>query len=147
MKVKLTSVMGKFNHPNHNGRIYDSKMMEEAIKKFNEGGLKICELNPGYERFFEHSVSNAVGNIKDVWVENGEMVGTVNLLDTPKGEIAKEIMGSTEGHKLKLFPRMTGNVVPIYDEDGNLKHDENNNPICEITNVDIESIDIIFEGD
>lgn len=102
--IELTSIMGDFNHPNHNGRIYDSKMMEDAIKKFSQ------------------------------------LVGKVELLDTPKGKVVEKLVNN---HDFKLAPRMTGEAIPVLDDNGNQKFDENNNPIYKITNVNIESIDII----
>ena len=102
--IELTSIMGEFSHPNHNGRVYNSKTMEEAIRKFSQ------------------------------------LVGKVELLDTPKGKIVEKLI---DNHDFKLAPRMTGEAIPALDDNGNQKFDENNNPIYEITNVNIESIDII----
>lgn len=137
--IELTSIMGEFNHPNHNGRIYDSKMMEEAVRKFNENGLKTCEVYP-FEDFFSHHLENVVGKVENLWIENNQLEGKVELLDTQKGKIIEKLINN---HDFKLAPRMTGEVFPVLDDNGNQKFDENNNPICEITNVNIESIDII----
>jgi hypothetical protein len=137
--IELTSIIGEFNRPNHNGRVYDSKMMEEAVREFNENGLKTCEVYP-FEDFFSHHLENVVGKVENLWVENNQLVGKVELLDTQKGKIIEKLINN---HDFKLAPRMTGEAIPVLDDNGNQKFDENNNPICEITNVNIESIDII----
>ena len=137
--IELVSIMGEFNHPNHNGRVYDSKMMEEAVRKFNENGLKTCEVYP-FEDFSSHHMENIVGKVENLWIENNQLVGKVELLDTPKGKIVEELMNNND---FKLAPRITGEAIPVLDDNGNQKFDEDNNPICEITNVNIESIDII----
>lgn len=59
MEIEMKCVMGELNHPNHNGRIYDSKMMQEAIDKWKESGNKMVELNPHYgniEHFSEYKL-------------------------------------------------------------------------------------------
>ena len=137
--IELTSIIGDFNHPNHNGRIYDSKMMEEAIKKFNENGLKTCEAYP-FEDFSSHHMENVAGKVENLWTENNQLVGKVGLLDTPKGKAVEKLINN---HDFKLAPRMTGEAIPVLDDNGNQEFDESNNPIYKITNVNIESIDII----
>lgn len=140
MELDLKCVMGELDHPNHNGRIYDSNMMKEAIEKFNKEGNKICELNPDYENFLSHNLTNTAGKVENILVENNQVYGKIELLDTPKGEVVKELIN--KGCEFKLNPRMLGERVPVLDEEGNQKTDENGNPIYNITNVKLISFDL-----
>lgn len=140
MEIGLKCIIGELNHPNHNGRIYDSNMMKEAIENFNKEGNKMCEINPDYENFSSHNLANTVGNIEKIWVENNKIYGKVELLDTPKGKIVKECIN--EGCEFNLNPRMLGERVPVLDEEGNQKIDEDGNPIYDIKNVELVSFDL-----
>ena len=140
MELGLKCIMGELDHPNHNGRIYDSNMMKEAIEKFNKEGIKICELRPDYENFFSHNLSNTAGKVENIWVENNQVFGKIELLDTPKGKVVKELIN--EGHEFKLNPRILGNKVPVLDEEGNQKIDEDGNPIYDMKNVELVSFDL-----
>lgn len=141
MEIEMKCIMGELNHPNRNGRIYDSKMMQEAIDKWKKEGSKIVELNPDYNNFTTTNISKAVGITKDIWVENGEVLGKIELLDTPQGKIVKDILKS--GQNVNFAPRMLGERVPVLDEEGNQKIDKYGNPIYEIKNVEIVSLDIV----
>lgn len=140
MELDLKCVMGELDHPNHNGRIYDSNMMKKAIEKFNKEGNKICELNPDYENFLSHNLTNTAGKVENICVENNQVYGKIELLDTPKGEVVKELIN--KGCEFKLNPRMLGERVPVLDEEGNQKTDENGNPIYNMTNVKLISFDL-----
>jgi len=140
MELNLRCIMGELDHPNHNGRIYDSNMMKEAIEKFNKEGIKTCELQPDYENFLSHNLTNTAGKVENIWVENNQVFGKIELLDTPKGKIVKELMN--EGCKFKLNPRILGEKIPVLDEEGNQKIDENGNPIYDIKNIELVSFDL-----
>jgi len=140
MELDLRCIMGELNHPNHNGRIYDSNMMKKAIEKFNKEGNKICELHPDYENFLSNNLINAAGKVENIWIENNQVYGKIELLDTPKGKVVKELMD--KGYEFKLNPRMLGDREPVLDEEGNQKIDENGNPIYTIKNVKLISLDL-----
>lgn len=140
MELDLKCVIGELDHPNHNERIYDSNMMKKAIEKFNKEGNKICELNPDYENFLSHNLTNTAGKVENILVENNQVYGKIELLDTPKGEVVKELIN--KGCEFKLNPRMLGERVPVLDEEGNQKTDENGNPIYNMTNVKLISFDL-----
>jgi len=140
MELDLRCIMGELDHPNHNGRIYDSNMMKEAIEKFNKEGIKFCELNPNYENFLSHNLTNAAGKVENVWVEDNQVYGKIELLDTPKGKVVKELIH--EGREFNLNPRILGDKVPVLDEEGNQKIDKDGNPIYNMKNIELVSFDL-----
>lgn len=140
-ELELECIMGELNHPNHNGRIYDSNMMKEAIEKWQKDGNKIVELNPNYDDFMKPNILNAAGEAKDIWMEDNKVIGKIQLLDTPQGKVAKEMFNT--GKELYINPRMLGEKEPALDENGNQKFDENGNQIYEIKDVQVISFDIV----
>lgn len=144
MEIEMKCIMGKLNHPNHNGRIYNSDMMENAINKWKKDGNKMVELAPDYgqlDHFSESHIKNIVGSVKDIWIENGNVFGKVQLLDTPRGKIAKEMINA--GKEFQISPRMLGEKIPVLDEEGNPKFDDEGNQIYEIKDVNVISFDIV----
>lgn len=144
MEIEMKCIMGELNHPNHNGRIYNSDMMENAINKWKKDGNKLVELDPDYgqlDHFSESHIENTVGSVKDIWIENGNVFGKVQLLDTPRGKIAKEMINA--GKEFQINPRMLGEKIPVLDEEGNPKFDAEGNQIYEIKDVNVISFDIV----
>ena len=152
LKAKIIG-LDNLNKPNHNGRIYNLKDVQNAIDKYiNKEYVKFCELNPNYgelthdfEHFYSTKLSNIVGKVNKVFIENNETFGKIELYDTPKGNTVQNIINT--GHDIQLGARMTGNVEIVYetDENGNKipKLDENGNIIKEVKNINIVSLDII----
>lgn len=141
MEIEMKCVVGELDQPNHNGIIYDSDMMKNAIEKWKHEGRKEVELEHNYENFHEYNMSKIAGKIEDIRINNGEIYGKVQLFDTPSGKITQHIVQS--GIDMHIVPRMLGDNVPVLDEDGNQKIDENENPIYEVKNVEIVSWDIV----
>lgn len=141
MEIEMKCIMGELDHPNRNGIIYDSGMMKNAIDKWKHEGQREVELEPDYEYIHKHNMSKIAGKIEDICINNGEIYGKVQLLDTPSGKIMQHIVQS--GIDMHIGPRMFGDKVSVLDEDGNQKIDENGNPIYEVKNVKIVSWDIV----
>ena len=138
--------MGELNHPNHNGRIYDSKMMQEAIDKWKKDGNKIVELNPDYgsiDHFSEPRLYEAAGKVEDIWIKDNKVVGKIQLLDTPKGKIAQTILDEKVKESFQINPRMLGEKIPVLNEEGQPMYDKDGNQIYEIKDVEIVSFDLV----
>lgn len=144
--------LDNLNKPNHNGRVYNSSQIQDAINKYMKKPDKFCELNPNYgelthkpEHFYDTTLSNIAGKVNDMSIENNEVFAKIELYDTPKGNVVKNIVNT--GHDIQLGPRITGNVEVVYDTDENgnkiPKQDENGNIIKEVKNVNIISLDIL----
>ena len=141
--IEMKCVMGELDHPNHNGRIYDSNMMKEAIEKWKENGCKFAELKPDYKNidFMNPCLSEAVAKVEDVWIEDNKVLGKVELLDTPKGKTLQELING--GREFQINPRISGDIEWTYEQNGNPSYDKDGNHICEIKNVQVISFDIV----
>lgn len=143
MQITLESVMGKFGEPNHNGRIYSEDMMRNAIEKWNHEGRKYGTLNPNYDgtNFLCPPIGEISHEVKEVHIEDGELKGTVEILNTERGKMAEELV--KQKFNLSLSPRMLAELKPVMDEEGNPVKDENGNDVKEVVNVAIISFDLL----
>ena len=129
-------ILGELDHPNANGRVYPKVEMEKAIKDYLNSGRHYGELNPDYgELSHPVSLSNISHEIKDINIVGEDVIGKIELLDTPQGKIAKDIIKA--GHDLKLAPRIMAQVEPI--KKGRGKHTGE----TRLKDIQIVSIDIV----
>jgi hypothetical protein len=81
-----------FDKENLNHHMYTESTVDEIIKKFNDrsipmyGHLGFPE-TPEIITDFSHIISK-------MWKENNQLLGSVTVLDTPKGEILKELLNT-----------------------------------------------------
>jgi hypothetical protein len=66
------------------------------------------------------NLSNVSHILRDIWWENDDVLGTVEILTTPKGQIALDLMGA--GVKLGISSRGVGETIK--DDEGNDVVDE-----------------------
>ena len=107
---EVEGVMQRAKAENQNGRVYSKdilvreakKYMEEFVKKGNAfGGLDHPE-SPVV------SLKNASHVVKDLYWKGDDLMGKVELLNTPAGNIVKEIIQA--GHTIGISSRGTGSV-------------------------------------
>ena len=129
-------ILGELDHPNANGRVYPKVEMEKAIKDYLNSGRHYDELNPDYgELTHSVSLSNISHEIKDINIVGEDVIGKIELLDTPQGKIAKDIIKA--GHNLQFAPRIMAQVEPIKKGPG--KHTGE----TRLKDIQIVSIDIV----
>jgi len=95
---------------NRNGRIYERKILENEVGRYNKAFVNknraLGELNhPEGPTVNLDRVSHM---IKDLKFENNDVVGKAKLLDTPMGNIAKNLV--SEGAQLGVSSRGMGSL-------------------------------------
>ena len=116
-KVIVTGVLQRSGAKNQNGRIYPKEiLMREANKYANE---QIKERRALGE--LDHPDSSVVNlnnvshNVLEMHFKGNDLVGTVEVLGTPAGNILKELFKS--GIKLGISSRGLGSVKDINEDD------------------------------
>ena len=105
----LTGIMQRANHLNGNGRIYSRPILEREIENY---GKLVRERRALGE--LDHpeaaviNLANAAHLVTEVWWENDSVMGKVQLLNTPSGQILRSLVES--GVKLGISSRGMGSV-------------------------------------
>jgi hypothetical protein len=108
---EVVGIMQRAGAKNQNGRIYKREILEEEIKNYVENFVKVGnaygELDHPESAIV--SLKNASHVIKELWWEGEDVMGKVELLNTPSGNIVKEILKG--GHTIGISSRGTGSVT------------------------------------
>ena len=107
---EVEGVMQRAKAENQNGRVYSKdilvreakKYMEEFVKRGNAFGELDHPESPVV------SLKNASHIVKDLYWKGDDLMGKVELLNTPSGNIFKEIIKA--GHTICISSRGTGSV-------------------------------------
>ena len=107
---EVEGVMQRAVAENQNGRVYSKdilvreakKYMEEFVKRGNAFGELDHPESPVV------SLKNASHIVKELWWDGNDLMGKVELLNTPAGNIVKEIIKA--GHTIGISSRGTGSV-------------------------------------
>ena len=114
-KVIVTGWLQRANAKNQNGRIYPKEILMREVKNYKK--VNIAESRALGE--LDHPESSVVNlqnvshNVKDVWWKGDDVMGTVEVLSTPAGNILKELLKS--GIKLGISSRGLGSVEELYE--------------------------------
>ena len=117
-KLIVSGVLQRADAKNQNGRIYPREILAREAKKYS--GVQIKERRALGE--LDHPDSSVVNlnnvshNIREVHWEGDDLLGTVEVLSTPAGNILKELFKS--GIKLGISSRGLGSVEPVNESDG-----------------------------
>lgn len=107
---EVTGVMQRAGAKNQNGRIYKREILEEEVKNYVENFVKVGnaygELDHPESAIV--SLKNASHVVKELWWDGDDLCGRVELLNTPSGNIVKEILKG--GHTIGISSRGTGSV-------------------------------------
>ena len=108
---EVTGIMQRAGAKNQNGRIYKREILEEEVRNYVENFVKIGnaygELDHPESAIV--SLKNASHVVKDLWWDGDDLMGRVELLNTPSGNIVKEILKG--GHTIGISSRGTGSVT------------------------------------
>ena len=115
-KAGLTTLVGKLQEAeqkNGNGRVYPREVLEREVQKYNEGPIK-TRTALGELDHPEASVVNLANTshvITEVWWKGNDLMGRLELLPTPSGNIAKALVLS--GIPLGISSRGMGSVKQL----------------------------------
>ena len=117
-KLIVAGVLQRADAKNQNGRIYPAETLVREAKKYAE--VQIAERRALGELDHPDSsvvnLNNASHNILEMHWKGKDLVGTVEVLGTPAGNILKELFKS--GIKLGISSRGLGSVEEIHEGDG-----------------------------
>ena len=107
---EVEGIMQRATAENQNGRVYAKPILERETKKYMEefvkNGNAFGELDHPDKPVVE--LKNASHVVKDLWWDGDDLMGKVELLNTPAGNIVKEIIKA--GHTIGISSRGTGSV-------------------------------------
>ena len=107
---EVEGVMQRAGAKNQNGRIYEKDLLMREAKKyvdeFVKNGNAFGELD--HPESAVVSLKNASHVVKDLYWNGDDLMGKVELLNTPAGNIVKEIIKA--GHTIGISSRGTGSV-------------------------------------
>lgn len=108
---EVVGIMQRAGAKNQNGRIYKREILEDQVREYIENFVKVGnaygELDHPESAIV--SLKNASHVVKDLWWEGDDLMGKVELLNTPSGNIVKEILRG--GHTIGISSRGTGSVT------------------------------------
>lgn len=107
---EVQGIMQRANTKNHNGRIYKKSLLEREVKNYidtfvNQGNA-YGELDHPESPVV--SLRNASHVVKKLWWNGDDLLGLVELLNTPNGNIVKALIEA--GHTVGTSSRGTGSV-------------------------------------
>ena len=125
---EVTGVMQRAGAKNQNGRVYDRVVLEREVKNYMENFVKVGnaygELDHPESAIV--SLKNASHVVKELWWDGDDLCGKVELLNTPSGNIVKEIIKG--GHTIGISSRGTGSVKPT--NEGHLEVQDDFELVC-----------------
>lgn len=107
---EVEGVMQRAEAKNQNGRVYDKDILIREVNRYIDEFVKVGnaygELD--HPESAVVSLKNASHVVKDLWWSGDDLMGKVELLNTPAGNIVKEIVKA--GHTIGISSRGTGSV-------------------------------------
>ena len=107
---EVEGIMQRASSENQNGRVYKKEILQREAKKymdeFVKNGNAFGELDHPESPVV--SLKNASHIVKDLYWDGDDLMGRVELLNTPAGNIVKEIIKA--GHTIGISSRGTGSV-------------------------------------
>jgi hypothetical protein len=112
-RMRLKGKLQEAEQKNGNGRVYPREVLEREVKKYVEG--PVAQNNAMGELDHPDSsvvnLGNVAHNIKRVWWEGNDLMGELELLNTPSGKIAMELVSA--GIPLGISSRGMGSVKQL----------------------------------
>lgn len=107
---EVEGILQRAGAKNQNGRVYDKTILERECKnyinEFVKNGNAFGELD--HPESTVVSLKNASHIVKQLWWKGDDLMGKIELLNTPSGNIVKEIIKA--GHTIGISSRGTGSV-------------------------------------
>lgn len=119
--VVVKALLQRAESLNQNGRRYPRPILEREVENYKaaiQEGRACGELDHPESSIV--NLANVSHILRDIWWESDDVLGKVEILPTPKGKIALDLMGA--GVKLGISSRGVGETVK--DDEGNDVVDE-----------------------
>ena len=117
-KLVVKGVLQRAESKNQNGRVYPREILLKEVAKYLENQVTerraLGELD--HPESSVVNLNNASHNIIEMHWDGDDLLGTVEVLGTPSGNILKELFKS--GIKLGISSRGLGSVEPVNEKDG-----------------------------
>ena len=117
-KLIVRGVLQRAEAKNQNGRVYPREILQREAKKYAKEFIKerraMGELD--HPESSVVNLQNVSHNVKEMHWEGDNLLGTVEVLSTPSGNILKELFKS--GIKLGISSRGMGSVETVNEDDG-----------------------------
>ena len=117
-RLVVKGVLQRAESKNQNGRIYPREVLVREVQKYSE--QQVTERRALGELDHPDSsvvnLNNASHNVLDMNWDGDDLLGTVEVLSTPAGNILKELFKS--GIKLGISSRGLGSVETIKEDNG-----------------------------
>ena len=112
----VQAILQRASAKNQNGRIYPKNILERECKRYSEEFIgqnrALGELD--HPESSVVNLNNVSHNILKIWWSGDDLMGTVQVLDTPSGKILKTLF--KEGITLGISSRGLGSVKELYKE-------------------------------
>ena len=116
-KLIVKGVLQRAESKNQNGRVYPREILLKEVAKYLENQVTerraLGELD--HPESSVVNLNNASHNIVEMHWDGDDLMGTVEVLSTPSGNILKELFKS--GIKLGISSRGLGSVEPIQEDE------------------------------
>ena len=117
-KLVVKGVLQRAESKNQNGRVYPREVLLKEVGKYLENQVTerraLGELD--HPESSVVNLNNASHNVIEMHWDGDDLLGTVEVLSTPAGNILKELFKS--GIKLGISSRGLGSVEPVNEKDG-----------------------------
>ncbi len=117
-KLVVKGVLQRAEAKNQNGRVYPREILVRESKKYDENFVKqnraLGELDHPDSSVV--NLQNVSHNVKEIHFEGDNLVGTVEILTTPSGNILRELFKN--GIKLGISSRGLGSVEVVRESNG-----------------------------
>ena len=117
-RLVVKGVLQRAESKNQNGRVYPREVLLREVEKYSGTNVKerraLGELD--HPESSVVNLNNASHNILEMHWDGDDLLGTVEVLSTPAGNILKELFRS--GIKLGISSRGLGSVEPVNEGDG-----------------------------
>jgi len=119
----IRGILQSANKKNRNGRVYPREILAKQIEEYLpliKERRALGELD--HPNSAEVNLSNTSHLVTNIWWEADDVMGEVEILDTPAGKIAKQLIA--QNVKLGISSRGVGSVVE--SEEGTVVQDDFN---------------------
>jgi len=117
-RLIVKGVLQRAESKNQNGRVYPREVLLKEVSKYLEEQVSerraLGELD--HPESSVVNLNNASHNVVEMHWDGDDLLGTVEVLSTPSGNILKELFKS--GIKLGISSRGLGSVEPVNEKSG-----------------------------